>query len=78
MAAHYFARSWSTTLGDIGTLSVMLYVNCNLILAPKGQIYIFWRVNVLYFVLRVPLGKSWVRCQDYAYVIGRYGNGLRT
>jgi hypothetical protein len=38
----------------------------------------FWRVNVLYFVLRVPLGKSLARCQEYAYVIGRYGNGLRT
>jgi hypothetical protein len=38
----------------------------------------FWHVNVLYFVLRVPLGKSWARCQEYAYVIGRYGNGLRT
>jgi hypothetical protein len=38
----------------------------------------FWRVNVLYFVLRLPLGKSWARCQEYAYVIGRYGNGLRT
>jgi hypothetical protein len=38
----------------------------------------FWRVNVLYFVLRVPLGKSWARCQEYAYVICRYGNGLRT